>query len=401
MKKHTSTMLLKPALLAVAIASSQGAIADEFTEALTGGKAFGDIRLRYESVEQDNALKDADALIVRTRLGYTTGGFKNFSATLEIEDSSVIGDNDYNGITEGDSSYSVIADPETTEVDQAFIQYKTDMGQIKYGRQVIAWDNQRFIGHVGWRNDRQTFTGLSAAYTEIENLTVSYAYIFERNRILAEEADIDSRDHLLNVGYKTSLGKVSAYAYLLEQDDATALSFDTYGVRFTGTKKSDDITFHYAAEYATQEKSAKGTSDQDADYLKLEGGITISGITAKLGYEVLGSDSGAYGFSTPLATGHKFNGWADQFLGTPNEGLQDTYVSVGGSAFGGRYAVIYHDYEADESSATVDDLGDEWNLVYSKKFGKHYSAGVKYAKYDAGDIKVDTDKLWVWAGIKF
>ncbi|MCH7821975.1 MAG: hypothetical protein IIA07_08160 [Proteobacteria bacterium] len=30
-----------------------------------------------------------------------------------------------------------------------------------------------------------------------------------------------------------------------------------------------------------------------------------------VGYENLGGD-GAYGFQTPLATGHAFNGWADQ-----------------------------------------------------------------------------------------
>jgi hypothetical protein len=36
-----------------------------------------------------------------------------------------------------------------------------------------------------------------------------------------------------------------------------------------------------------------------------------------------------------------------------------------------------------------------------KKYGKHYSAGIKYAAYSAGDIKVDADKLWVWIGAKF
>jgi len=35
---------------------------------------------------------------------------------------------------------------------------------------------------------------------------------------------------------------------------------------------------------------------------------------------------------------------------------------------------------------------------------KTYSAGIKYAAYSAGDVgagKVDTDKLWVWLGLKF
>jgi hypothetical protein len=66
--------------------------------------------------------------------------------------------------------------------------------------------------------------------------------------------------------------------------------------------------------------------------------------------------------------------------------------------------LTYHDFSADEDTATIDDLGKEIDLVYSKKFGKHYNAGVKYATYDAGDQaagKVDTDKLWLWVGLNF
>jgi hypothetical protein len=31
----------------------------------------------------------------------------------------------------------------------------------KIGRQVITMDNHRFVGHVGWRQDRQTFDALT------------------------------------------------------------------------------------------------------------------------------------------------------------------------------------------------------------------------------------------------
>ena len=52
-------------------------------------------------------------------------------------------------------------------------------------------------------------------------------------------------------------------------------------------------------------------------------------------------------------------------------------------------------------SHTVDDLGSELNLSYVKKYGKYYSAGIKYAAYSAGDIKTDTDKFWLWLGATF
>ena len=52
------------------------------------------------------------------------------------------------------------------------------------------------------------------------------------------------------------------------------------------------------------------------------------------GYELLGSDDGKVAFNTPLATKHKFNGWADKFLGTPKEGLEDVYLTAKGKVSG-------------------------------------------------------------------
>jgi len=148
-----------------------------------------------------------------------------------------------------------------------------------------------------------------------------------------------------------------------------------------------------------------GDSEFDTQYMLVEGGVNVSGITLKLGYEQLGSDSGDAGFATPLATLHKFNGWSDQFAAsTPTVGLVDAYAVASTKVGPGKATLIWHEFSADESTATVDDLGSELNLVYSMKFGGAYNAGVKYAAYSAGDDaagKVDTDKLWVWVGAKF
>lgn len=384
------------------VAAPTFAGANGITEAITGGKLTADFRLRYENVDQDNAVSDADALTLRSRLTYATGSYNGFSGLVEVEDSRVVaGVDDFTvgptGFKVGE--HSVIADPETTELDQAYIKYTGSMGNAKLGRQLITLDNHRFVGHVGWRQDRQTFDALTINLTPIENLNVFYSYIDQRNRIFAEDADLDSKDHLINVSYKTPIGKLTGYSYLLEVDNSTSNSLDTYGVRLAGSKDN----FLYTLEYATQE-SEVGSVDRDADYHFVEAGYKFPVATVKLGYELLGSDDGVYGFSTPLATGHKFNGWTDQFLGTPNQGLEDMYISVSGKLAGGKWAVVYHEFEADDSSATVDDLGDELNVVYARKYDKNYSAGIKYATYSAGDSaagKVDTDKLWVWVGAAF
>ncbi len=373
---------------------------NSITDALINGKTSANMNLRYEGVSQGNALKDASAFTLRTRLTYETGTFSGFSSLVEFEDSRVVaGIDDYNNtLGKNAGEYSVIADPETTELDQAFLQYKQDKFSVKAGRQVITLDNHRFVGHVGWRQDRETFDALSLDFTPMKGMTLDYSYITQRNRIFAEAKDIDSNDHLLNASYKTGIGKVTAYGYLLEVDNDTDNSLDTFGLRLNGGK---DIT--YSVEYATQSSESGGTS-YDADYLLAEVGTKFSGIGLKLGYELLGSDDGNYGFSTPLATLHKFNGWSDQFLNSPKEGLQDLYASIGGKLSGGKWALVFHKFDADQASATVDDLGSEIDAVYKYSFTKNYSGGIKLAAYSAGDVgsgKVDTEKLWLWVNAKF
>ena len=403
--KHLkNNMLCLSVSLALGSATvAQHASADELTSALTGGKASADFNLRYESVEQDNALKDASALTLRSRLSYTTGKVSGWSAMLEVEDTRIVmGQGDYSVPQTAYQSgeYSVIADPEHTELDQGFIQYASDTFSAKIGRQVIAWDGQRFIGHVGWRQDRQTYDGISAKYNPSKALSLNYAYLTQRNRIFAEAQDQDSKDHLLNVAYQTGFGTITAYGYLLELDNNTDNALDTYGMSFVGSHLAGDTKLLYSLEYATQSSEA-ASADFDAHYILLEAGAVLSGITAKLGYEVLGSDSGAYGFSTPLATLHKFNGWADIFLTTPAQGLVDTYVSVSGKLAGGAWSAIYHDFAADEASATVDDLGSELDLSYVRNYGANYSVGLKYTAYSGDSGRPDTDKLWLWLGAKF
>ncbi len=380
------------------------ALANTITEAITSGKSKVNMNLRYETVDQDNVLKDADAFTLRTRLTYQTADFNRLSALVEFEDSrNVFGIDDYNNTLGKNTDYSVIADPETTELDQFFLKYKLDSLTAKLGRQIITMDNHRFVGHVGWRQDRQTFDGLTFDYQPIKDLSLKYGYISKRNRIFAQAKDINANDHLINASYKTSLGKLTAYGYLLEVDNDTDNGLDTIGLRFNGSATLAKQKLTYNLEYATQSADTATTS-YSTNYLSAELGTNISGMNLKAGYELLGSDDGMYGFSTPLATLHKFNGWSDQFLSTPKEGLNDIYASVGGKLVGGKWALIYHKFDADQASATVDDLGSEINAVYTKKFNKHYLAGIKFASYSAGDAtsgKVDTNKVWLWLNANF
>ena len=397
--KNINTNKFALSLLTAAILSAPSAFAadSDLATAVTDGKLSANFNLRYETVDQDNALKDAEALTLRTRLNYTTGSVNGFSAAVELENSTAIMD-DYNDATGEGAGYSVIADPDHTELDQAYVAYKGDKLSGKIGRQVITLDNHRYVGHVGWRQDRQTFDALTLGYQLSEATKVSYAYLSKRNRIFSDEKDVDAQDHLLNISHKFSAGKLTGYAYLLEEDKTGGAEINTFGIRYAGSAKLADNKVTYSVEFAQQDND---TADKSANYFAVEAGTNLASVNVKAGYELLGSDNGEYGFSTPLATLHKFNGWADQFLGTPAQGLQDIYVSVGGKLAGGSWKIVAHDYSADDSSETVDDLGSEIDAVYVKSINKTFKAGIKYAAYNAGDIKVDADKVWVWLEAKF
>ena len=171
----------------------------------------------------------------------------------------------------------------------------------------------------------------------------------------------------------------------------------------------------YTAEFAAQEyeNEADGTKNYEADYSLLEASVAVVGVTVKLGNELLGADdTDAAGtafnsFQTPLATLHAHNGWADMFLATPANGLNDTYLSVGGTIPGEvNITGVFHTYTADEEAATgEDDLGDEFDLIVSRKFGA-YGVEFKYASYSEGDAVfapayTETEKFWITATADF
>lgn len=123
--------IIAPASLAL-MGQVHAAEATTIAEAVTEGKVKVDLNLRYEMVEQDNALKDADAFTLRTRLTYATADYYGFSSLVEFEDSRVVaGVDDYNDTLGNNPDYSVIADPETTELDQLFLKYQYEVLVLK------------------------------------------------------------------------------------------------------------------------------------------------------------------------------------------------------------------------------------------------------------------------------
>ena len=409
---HNKT--LQPAVLAAAIAAasmggSSMAAAESFKDALTGGDIKFDFRYRYETVDQDNPKDDAHASTLRSRLSYTTKTWKDFQALIEVDDVSQIGNQNHDDDLDSAGEFedhSLVLDPEDSELNQAWIAYTgIDSTTIKYGNQLINLDNQRFIGGVAWRQNEQTHDALTIINTSLPDTTVQFTVVDNVNHITG--TNFDTETYLLNANYKgLPFGTLSAYGYQIDAlgTSIAAVSNDTYGLRFVGSQAYDSWKLHYELEWATQEEHE--SSDQtayDADYYHVMLGATVAGVTVKVGQEVQESDDGKAAFKTPLGTNHKFNGWADQFLATPTQGLEDSHVKLSTKVLGAKVMLAYHEFEPDVGSG---DFGEEIDVAVAKKVADSTTVLLKYADYSAGggvagDGRVDTQKLWLQLQAKF
>lgn len=397
--KYSTLALLSASLLSAPLAfAEENAVASGVKKALSDSTVKVSFRARYEGVDEDNALDNASALTLKSRITVNTGSFEGFSAGVEVDNVTDIIDN-YNSTTNGETEYSKVVDPTGTDVNQFFLKYSTDSFSATAGRQRILHNNQRFVGGVGWRQNEQTYDGYRFQVNPAKGLSVDYSYIYNVNRIFGPDspaADLHGQFHLLNTGYKINKDhKINAYAYLLDFDAAASagLSTDTYGVSYNG--KFGPVMVN--AAYATQSEAGDNANDFSADYYNFEVGTKVSSVTLLAGIESLGSDNGV-GFSTPLATLHKFQGFADKFLGTPSEGIEDVYFTAKTKVNGIKLSATYHDLSSDVDGI---DYGSEIDVAAGYAFNKNYSVLVKLASYSADDQGTDTDKLWVQVAAKF
>ena len=372
---------------------------DKDSSSIGSEKLSLSFRYRFEFVDQDGFVSNALASTLRTRLAYRSKDISNFGFEIEFDDVRSVGDDSYNSTRNGNINRPVIADPEGTEVNRALILYKGLQDTIiRAGRQRITLDNQRFIGDVGWRQNDQTYDGLSFTNTLLPKTTFIYAYLDKVNRIFGPHsgipaAEFQSNSHVLNVKHELlpSLN-VSAYIYLLDFRNSPASSNKTFGVRATGNKQMTDRTsLIYTLEYAQQKNYRDNPNRYNADYILLEAALINSDITWRLGYEVLAGHADQ-AFQTPLGTLHAFQGWTDKFLSTPPDGVEDLYVSASTNIRGTGLSLIHHRFSPETGGP---EYGREWGLLLKKPLAERYSLVLKYASYDARSFATDTRKFWV------
>jgi hypothetical protein len=394
-----------PSLLAVLLVAAPAA-AEETSGFIRGGDAALDLRYRFESVEQDGKPSTAEASTLRIRGRLESGVVHGFKALVELDHLESLGSTRYDDTRNGLTNYPVIADPQGTDFNQYWLQWRgaRETG-LRAGRQRIAFGNERFVGAVGWRQNEQTFDALLLDTKALPGAAAAYAYVDRVQRVFGPDsgvppASLSSDSHLLDVR-STSLpvGTLVFHAELLDFENAPQLSLDTLGLRYEGERPlAGAWKGGWAVEYAEQRDAGANAADVDAHYGLAELRLQSAALGFSAGYEVLSGEQGTFtattnpAFQTPLATLHAFQGWADKFLTTPAAGIEDRWLGVNGKVADWNLKLVWHDFGAEATGA---DYGSEWDASVTRKFAKRYELLVKFADYSADDLLTDTRKVWV------
>jgi hypothetical protein len=169
----------------------------------------------------------------------------------------------------------------------------------------------------------------------------------------------------------------------------------------------------YTAEYAKQDDYKDGSDLIDNYYYRVGAGAGYGDWFVRVDQEKLSGNSDNKAFQTPLGTNHLFQGWADVFLSTPNEGIEDTMIIAGGKLMGATIKAEYHWINSDRNFAKIgggngDKYGTELDLGVYYKFTKQISGSVEYANFseddeykNAASRKRDIEKIWLTAIYNF
>lgn len=380
---------------------------------MSAGTLDLNVRPRYEQLKQ-HGKQQANAQTIRTLLGYQTGAFHHWYANLQFIDVSSL-DTQYNSVLNKNAAYSVIPDPQATAINQAFVGYQgLDHTSVKIGRQIIILGDARFVGNVGFRQNMQTYDAATIKNTAIPGLDLFAGYSWRIKNIFNQL--VPMKTTLADLSYEVLPGnRMDIYGYWYANTSPhpvigqagcylpggpDACNSGIVGASWHGKATlAPDTHLLYTAAYAKQLPYHGGPAAINAEYTHLAAGLNWQALTGRFSYMLMSSNSnGTYGFQTPLATKHAYNGWAEIFLTTPMTGLKSYEYTLAAKIGKANFMADYYRFSAARGSLHY---GDEVDLSLTGKLLKNVSGGIQYADYRADKFAVNTQAAWAYLDYNF
>lgn len=322
-----------------------------------------------------------------------------------------------------------------TFISEAWGQYYfTDNLSVKAGRQIISYDNQRFLGGLEWAQQGRRHDALLFIFDKAESKTkfhLGFAYNQDDDRAEPTLLQGDgARFYSVGGNYKSmqygwfhkdfESAKLSLLAFNAgyQNADSTVSFKQTFGV--IGSKKIGGLTLGGDVYYQTGEF---GGNNVNALLAGVYATVKTPATPVTIGYEYIsGKDdddtsTDITNFSPDFGTNHAHNGLMDYFFVGPangNVGVADIYLKTKFKL--GKGALLAHAHEFLTGSKQLDEtggelskaMGTEVDLVYVRKLAPDVTLHLGYSQMfgtdtmealRGGDASLFTN--WGWAMLTF
>ncbi len=322
-----------------------------------------------------------------------------------------------------------------TFINEAWGQYHfTNNWSMKVGRQIISYDNERFLGGLEWAQQGRRHDALLLIYNqESSKAQLHLGVAYNQDDDVPEPAwlqSVGARYYSVNGNYKAmqygwfhkdfeaaSLSVLALNAGYQNADSSVSFkqTFGLIGSRSFGKFKIGGDIYYQTGELNATNVNAI-LAGANATYQTKVTPITV-------GYEYIsGKDdddasSDLTNFTPDFGTNHAHNGFMDYFFVGPanaNVGVQDIYFKTKFKAGKGSLIVNAHEFLTGSKQLDASDnelkkaLGTEVDLVYVLKLTGDVTFHLGYSQMFAtdtmealrgGDASLLTN--WAWAMITF
>jgi hypothetical protein len=392
------------AAFAVAVTLSTAARADDNTYV---SQPYLGLRYR-DSTLRSNSFDNAGRVhTLRLQLGYLWAFTPHLAAYVEGTKVQPLFGRQYDDTTGRRTPYPAEADPRSTELSSAWLGYDNGVFGVRAGRQYLHLDNHRFFSPNYWRQNPQSFDGITTYVKLAEKTTLSYDWIDQVNRTVgADFPDYTQRrwkldGHLIHVDQVLPLGTVSGYGYFVKNLTLAKNSVRTVGARWTGTAPLGDSgsKLGWTIEGAHQNDYANNPAHFSLPYHLFELSYGSPAIAGRLGEESLGGD-GKNAFNVAYGSGHSFDGWVGVFA-IPAYGLRDRYAGVYGTLPWHALTWLVTQHWFDPQSGSGARYGTETDAGIKAQINKRFSLELQYGDYHADSFTVSQRKLWLLAEYRY